>query len=501
MPRRVGRSRIYLHTMPLGFSWSELGVDSARVLVINDEPLPSRREFVLYWCMVNHRAEENPALDAAIALGNHLKLPVAVYQALRPDYPHASDRLHAFALEGMAELPAAYAAQGIPYWLELPRSPREHKPRIAELGRRAAAIVSDLFPAFIIPGHLRGAAKKLDVPLFAVDGSCVVPMQRITEPQIGAYTLRPKLRKLWPEYLGKSLAPRPLKATAAAKKLSPGFALSDAKALRKALDTFAIDHSVPPITGVHGGRKAALATLKSFIDTRLKGYETERNDPGKDQQSGLSPYFHWGQLFPGEAARAVLEAGGEKDPAVQSFLEELLVRRELAFNYCLHTPVPRQLSVDSLPRWARESLDTHRQDKREHLYTLEELDAARTGDGLWNASQRELRERGRIHNYLRMLWGKKLLEWSPTPQEALQRMAHLNDRYALDGRDPASVANFMWVLGLHDRPFQERKVLGKVRPMSSLRTAEKFDLGPYLAKWSRQGDPPVKLPRRRTARK
>lgn len=487
--------------MPPGFSWSELGVDSARVLVVNDVPLPSGRDFVVYWCMVNHRVDENPALDVAIALGNHLKLPVAVYQALRPDYPHASDRLHAFALEGMAELPAAYARHGLPYWIELPRTPREHRPRLAELGKRAAAIVSDLFPAFIIPGHLRGAAKAVDVPVFAVDASCVVPMQRITEPQLGAYTLRPKLRKLWPEYLGRALPVRPLKATAAARKLSPDFALSDAKALRQALDTFEIDHSVPPVAHVRGGRKAAMKTLRTFIETRLEGYETERNDPGKDQQSGLSPYFHWGHLFPGEAARLVLEAGGEKHPSVQSFLEELLVRRELAFNYCLHTPVPRQLSVESLPRWARESLETHRKDKREHLYSLEELDAARTGDGLWNASQRELRERGRIHNYLRMLWGKKILEWSPTPAEALRRMAHLNDRYALDGRDPASVANFMWVLGLHDRPFQERKVLGKVRPMSSLRTAAKFDLGPYLECWARPGDAPVKLPRRRNPKK
>jgi deoxyribodipyrimidine photo-lyase len=172
--------------MPSGFSWSELGVDSARVLVVKDEPLPAGREFVLYWCMIHHRVDENPALDTAIALGNHLRLPVVVYQALRPDYPHASDRLHAFALEGMAELPEACARHGLPYWLELPRSPREHRPRIAELGRRAAAIVSDLFPAFIIPGHLRGAAKALEVPLFAVDGSCVVPMQRISEPQSGA---------------------------------------------------------------------------------------------------------------------------------------------------------------------------------------------------------------------------------------------------------------------------------------------------------------------------
>jgi deoxyribodipyrimidine photo-lyase len=497
LPQRVGRSCILEGTMPSGFSWSELGVDAARVRVEKDAPLPSGRDFVLYWCMVHHRVDENHALDVAIALGNHLKLPVVVYQALRPDYPHASDRLHAFALEGMAELPKACAARGLPYWLELPRNRQEHRPRLAELGRRAAAVVSDLYPAFIIPGHLRGAAKVLEAPLFTVDASCVVPMQRIAEPQIGAYTLRPKLRKLWPEYLGRALPPRPVKAAAAGRKLSPDFTLADARALRQALHTFEIDHSVPPVAGVRGGRAAALKTLQAFIETRLKGYETERNDPGKDQQSGLSPYFHWGHLFAGEAARAILKAGGEKSPAVQSFLEELLVRRELGFNYCFHTPVARQLSVESLPPWARNSLEAHREDKREHLYSLEELDAARTGDGLWNASQRELRERGRIHNYLRMLWGKKILEWSPTPEEALRRMAHLNDRYALDGRDPASVANFMWVLGLHDRPFQERKVLGKVRPMSSLRTAEKFDLGPYLARWWKLGDAEVKVPRRR----
>jgi deoxyribodipyrimidine photo-lyase len=484
--------------MPTGFSWSELGVDSSRVQVVKDAPLPSgRRDFVLYWCMVNHRVQENHALDVALALGNHLGLPVVAYQALRPDYPHASDRLHGWALEGLAELPAAYAARGIPYWLELPRHRREHVPRLAELGRRAAAVVSDLFPTFIIPGHLRGAAKALDVPLFAVDASCVVPMQRIPSVQMGAYTLRPKLKKLWPEYRDRVLPRRTLKATKAAAKLSPGFALSDARALRERLDTFDIDHSVPPVEGVRSGRAAALRALRAFVEERLGGFDTGRNDPGAEGQSGLSPYFHWGHLFAGEAARAAIAAHGETHPGVQGFLEELLVRRELGFNYCFHTPGPRQLSVDSLQAWARATLDAHRADAREHLYTLEELDAARTGDGLWNASQREMRERGRIHNYLRMLWGKRILEWSPTPEEALVRMAWLNDRYALDGRDPASVANFMWVLGLHDRPFQERKVLGKVRPMSSARTAEKFDLSPYLARWARPEDAPVKVPRSR----
>ncbi|WNZ58835.1 deoxyribodipyrimidine photo-lyase [Myxococcus sp. MxC21-1] len=486
--------------MPEGFSWSELGVDSARVQVVKDLPLPSGcRDFVLYWCMVNHRAEQNHALDAAIGLGNHLRLPVVVYQAIRPDYPHASDRLHAWALEGMMDMAIGCAARGLPYWLELPRTSKEHRPRLAQLGRRAAAIVSDLFPTYIIPGHLRGAAKALDVPLFAVDASCVVPMQRIATRQIGAYTLRPKLKKLWPEYLDRAVPNRAVKAAAAGRKLEPDFATSDAREARESLDAFDFDHSVAPIQE-RGGRKAGLEALQAFVHQRLEGYDEGRNDPGLARQSNLSPFFHWGNLFAGEAARAAIRARGAQDASVQGFLEELLVRRELGFNYCFHTPGPQQLSVASLPPWAKETLTRHQKDAREHRYSLKQLETARTADGLWNAAQRELVERGRIHNYLRMLWGKKILEWTPSPQEALRRIAFLNDKYAVDGRDPASVANFMWVLGLHDRPFQERPVLGKVRPMSSLRTAAKYNLAPYLERWGRPEDPPVKLKRvRKTA--
>ncbi|CAM4103911.1 deoxyribodipyrimidine photo-lyase [Corallococcus sp. ZKHCc1 1396] len=478
--------------MPEGISWSELAVDSARIQVVKEVPFPSgQRDFVLYWCMVNHRWEENHALDVAIALGNHLGLPVVVYQALRPDYPYASDRLHAWALEGMADMAKGCAARGLPYWLELPRTTKEHVPRLAKLGRRAAAVVSDLFPTFIIPGHLRGAAKALQVPLIAVDASCVVPMQRIPAPQVGAYALRPKLRKLWPEYLERTLPRRKVRAPGA--DLQPDFAVADAVKARAALHTFAVDHAVKPLDE-RGGRKAGLKALRAFLEERLDGYEEGRNDPGLGQQSNLSPYWHWGNLFPGEAARATIAAKGKDHPAVQSFLEELLVRRELGFNYCFHTPGPRQLTVASLPPWARETLSRHEKDPRPHLYSYEELEQGRTQDALWNASQKELRERGRIHNYLRMLWGKKILEWSATPQEALDRIHRLNDTYAVDGRDPASVSNFMWILGLHDRPFQERAVIGKVRPMSSPRTAQKFDLGPYLARWGEPAPEPEPVP-------
>ena len=487
--------------MPGGFSWTEIGVDPARVHVVRDAPLPSRGEYVLYWCMVNQRASHNHALDAAIALGNRLRLPVVCYHALRPDYPHASDRLHTFVLQGLDALGEAMRRRGVPYWLELPRSAGQHVPRLGQLGRRAAAVVSDWFPAFIIPGHLRGAARALHVPLVAVDASCVVPMQRIPERQVGAYALRPKLRKLWPEYLGRlPRGPEPAHAREAAR-IDPGFEPERSPGrLVGRLDAFDIDHSVVPVAGHPGGRPAALAALRRFVRTRVSRFHEARNAPGRDGQSGLSPALHWGLLFAGEVARACLDAHGPEQPGVQAFLEELLVRRELAFNYCLHTPVHAQLLVSSLPGWAQQTLAAHAGDRREHLYALEQLDRGQTADPLWNAAQRQLREEGRIHGYLRMLWGKKILEWSPTAAEALRRMAHLNDRYALDGRDPVSVANFQWVLGLHDRPFQERPVLGKVRPMSSLRTAEKFDLGPYLARYGGPDAAGVKLPPRRKPR-
>ena len=466
--------------------WSTLGVDPARVHAVRGGEASARGEFVLYWCQVVHRVPFNHALHAAIALGNHLRKPVVCYQALRPDYPHASDRIHAFALDGLTELGAALRRRGVPHWLELPRSPAEHRPRLAELGRRAAAVVSDWHPTFVVPRHLAAASRVLEVPLLAIDASCVVPARCIPTAQVGAYALRPKLRKLWPSYLGRLPAgPLPAHAAAAAR-LDPGFALEkDPGRARRELARFRIDHSVPPVASRPGGRRRALADLRRFVERGLHDFHTARNQPAGRSNSGLSAALHWGWLYAGEVAAAALDALGPDHPGVQAFLEELLVRRELAFNYCLHTAPADQLRLASLPAWARRTLQDHSRDGREHLYTRDQLERGETADPLWNAAQAQLRAEGRIAGYLRMLWGKKILEWSPGPQEALDRIAWLNDRYALDGRDAVSVANFMWVLGLHDRPFQERPVLGKVRPMSSRRTAEKLDVRSYLETWGR----------------
>ena len=482
----------------MGFSWSELGVDAARVHVIRDaEPLASRH-YVLYWCQVVHRVPHNHALQAAIALGNHLRKPVVCYHALRPDYPHASDRIHAFVLDGLPELAQAMRASGVPYWLELPLTSQAHRPRLLELGRDASAVVSDWHPTFVVPRHLAAAAKVLDGPLFAVDASCVVPARRIPESQVGAYALRPKLRKLWPVYLGQPAAgPAPEQAVAAAR-IDPGFPPAEApQKLRLELETFSIDHSVPPVTSRPGGRARALLELGHFVQHGLAHFDEARNEPAGAHNSGLSAALHFGLLYAGELATAALEAFGPDHPGVTAFLEELLVRRELGFNYCLYVAPPQQLRVHSLPGWAQRTLATHAGDPRPSLYSRDQLEQGATHDPLWNAAQRQLRTEGRIHGYLRMLWGKKVLEWSPTPQEALDRMAFLNDRFALDGRDAVSVENFMWVLGLHDRPFQERPILGKVRTMSSERTAAKVELGPYLKRWGGEDAQGFRIPRKR----
>jgi deoxyribodipyrimidine photo-lyase len=484
--------------MASGFSWTELGVDPARVFVIRNAEVNSRGSFVLYWCQVVHRVPFNHALHAAVALGNHLGKPVVCYHAVRPDYPHASDRIHAFILDGLGELSQAMAAAGIPYWLELPRRPEEHRPRLRELGRRAAAVVSDWHPTFVVPRHLAAAADVLEGPLFAIDAACVVPARRIAESQVGAYALRPKLRKLWPTYLHQPLPmPTPVHAAAAAR-LDPGFPQAEpAEKLRLELETFAVDHSVPPVTSRPGGRASALLELRHFVETGLAHFDQARNQPSGEHNSGLSAALHLGLLYAGEVAQAALAAFGPEHPGVMTFLEELLVRRELGFNYCLYTPLPAQLRLGSLPPWAQKTLAAHAGDTRAPLYRAEQLDRGETHDPLWNAAQRQLREEGRIHGYLRMLWGKKVLEWSPSPQEALDRMAFLNDRYALDGRDAVSIGNFMWVLGLHDRPFQERPILGKVRPMSSARTAAKVELGPYLKRWGGEDARGFRIPRKR----
>ena len=449
-----------------------------RVRALNDLPAAGSGEFVVLWLQGQRRLEQNLAASHALLRANELGKPLVVYEALRQDYPHASDRFHQFVLEGMVDNAAACASLGLPYafFLERPGSPRGV---LLQLSKRAALIVTDWLPAFIHPAQTRKLAARAACRVEAVDAAGVAPLGAFPKQEYAARTLRPKLHKLLPELL----KPIPLIRPAVKSKPIewPFDPLAPANALA-AIGSCAIDHSVPPVAGRTGGAAAGLKRLRQFVHKQLTGYAEERNEPSADATSGLSPYLHFGHVGALQIALAVEKA---EAPAAdkEAFLEELLVRRELGLNFAARCP--RHEHYSAAPDWARETLARHQGDPRPALYTDAELDEARTGDELWNASQRQLRAEGRIHGYLRMLWAKNLIVWSKSGQEAHRRIAWLNDRYALDGRDAVSSTNFLWIFGLHDRPFPERAIFGTVRSMTSGSAMRKLHLSSYLERWAK----------------
>jgi deoxyribodipyrimidine photo-lyase len=411
-----------------------------------------------------------------------------VYEGLRNDYPHASWRHHRFILDGVAEMGARLAQKGVAHLFYLQRKGEPKRPLVKALSSEAALVVTDDYPAFIAPRQTARAAAQLDCPLYAVDGAGVAPMRAFPARETAAYTLRPKMKRLLPDLLDQDDWPAtpqreslPLVgklpvALPAATEL-PG----DAEELDRLVRGCGVDLSVRPAPGTRGGRTAGLVRLRRFLHQNLGHYHEGRNRADRDVTSNLGPYLHHGMLSPLEIARATIAASpaGASDENVAAFLEEMIVRRELALNFCLYTPEHETLS--GLPAWARENLSRHAADPRPHTYDLATLIAGRTGDRLWNAVQQELRETGEPHGYLRMLWGKKLIEWAPTYEQALAQMILLNDRYAYDGRDANGYTNFLWCFGLHDRPFPRRPIFGVMRPMTSDSMGRKAGAAGYVS--------------------
>ncbi len=416
----------------------------------------------------NRRVESNHALNFAVELANSLSLPVLATEELTCDYPYASDRLHAFALEGVPELAKSFAKLGIGYAFHLHR--RRGEPVALEgLAADAAAIVTDDHP-------LNGPDLVADQAAYAVDSSCVVPAALIEKRCYAAYSLRPRINKLLPVYLKPLPRLRP-EIPFRGRLPSPAIEIQ-AGEIPGLLSACEIDHGVAPSPAYRGGRAEAERVLNRFLDSRLRRYAREKNQPAAHATSELSPYLHAGYLSPLEVALAVREHSRQEKTASDEFLEELIIRRELAFNLARYASNPQ--SFAELPEWARETLGEHAGDRRDPLYSCEQLERAETHDELWNAAQKELLLRAKIHGYYRVYWGKKILEWSAGPEEALAVMLRLNDRYALDGQDPNSYANILWCLGLHDRPWPERPVFGTVRYMSSEGMQRKTDVKAYL---------------------
>ena len=481
-------------------------VPEVRLRAINERPVRRDGDFVVYWSIAARRRRANFALQRAVELANELDRPLVVLEALRCGYRWASDRLHTFVLQGMADNATDFADAGIRYWPYVEPEAGAGKGMLAALGERACAVVTDDFPCFFLPRMVEAAGAQLPVRLEAVDGNGLLPM-RVGDKVFGrAFDLRRFLQKTLPAHLGDFPAGDPLRGhQRPMAELPRGFAKRWPAATEAmlaapsdALRRLPIDHTVGAVD-THGGPVAAGKTLRTFLTQRLPRYADERSDPDADCASGLSPYLHFGhlsvhQVFAGLAkqedwTRSKIKptTSGERgwlgmSANAESFVDELITWRELGFNYCWQRSDYEDFA--SLPEWAKATLQKHAADPREHVYSLDEFAMSKTHDPLWNAAQRQLRESGVMQNYLRMLWGKKVLEWTRSPEEAMAILIELNNRYALDGRNPNSYTGISWVLGRYDRPWApERDVYGVIRYMSSTNTVKKLKIKQWLARW------------------
>jgi len=436
-------------------------------------------ELVLYWMQTTHRAHDNFALEFAVEQANLLGLPVVVYHGLRPDYPWASDRLHGFILESVVDLSADFAARGIQYGFYLDPGPgaRPARSPLVELANRAALVVTDYFPTFIVPRQTRALRRKVETPVIAVDSCTVVPLRALERPHSTARSIRPVLHAALPHHLWRPRSTEPRVRRAVELPFDP--LVPTRATIPGLLAGLPLDHTVPPAREIRGGTRAGRARLAEFLARGLPVYADSRGDPNAEHAtSRLSPYLHFGNLSPHEVILAAREAG----PAEQfeKFQDEALVWRELAYNFVHHDP--RHRTVEAIPAWAREELRKGEADPRPALYSDEELEQARTGDELWNAAQRAYLVDGWMHNTLRMLWGKAVLQWTPNAAECLRILEHLNNKYSLDGRDPASYGGIHWIFGKFDRPFYRRAIYGTVRYQSLKAAAGKFDVAAYVSR-------------------
>jgi photolyase PhrII len=452
---------------------------------MNGRPLRREGEFVLYWMHHAVRGHENPALDLANVVGNQLKRPVLVYQGLGGRHRFHSDRHHTFILQGARDVQRELAEREIGYACHVPKERGGTGPLVS-LARRAALVVTEDLPAPPFPRWTRTLADRLPMALWAVDCACVIPMQTMGRSYDRAFRFRERTGDEFPKRLGSDwddIAP-----TVFPFGGDLGFEPVDLS--RVAIDEICaacpIDHSVGPVHHTPGGSVAGYRRWALFKREGLAAYARLRNDAAVDPPRGvsrMSPYLHHGHVSPFRIAR---DAAGQGSAGAEKFLDELLIWRELAHNLCFYRPDLESLSV--LPGWARQTLAAHAGDGRDRVYTWETLARGETDDALWNAAQRSLLRHGELHNNLRMTWGKALLGWTRSPEEALRLLIDLNHRYALDGNDPNSYGGLLWCLGQFDRPFQpEKPVTGTVRPRPTSAHAARLDLDHYRGRVERPG--------------
>jgi deoxyribodipyrimidine photo-lyase len=419
----------------------------------------------------DQRAADNWALLFSQELAIQRKSPLIVVFCLVPQFLGATIRQYSFLLKGLQETEKNLKEKNIPFFL-LTGSPEEEILKFSAQ-HKTGVLVTDFDPLRLKRAWKEAVLSKIPILGYEVDAHNIIPCWVASPKQeFAAYTFRPKVKRRLAEFLDDfpSLKKHPFTWKRRVKD-------TDWTAVRKSLE---VDRAVREVEWIKPGEKAALQALYHFIEDKLYGYDEKRNDPSLDGQSHLSPYLHFGQI---SAQRVAIEIKRAKSTAKDkaAFLEELIVRRELSDNYCFYNP--HYDSFQGFPNWAKKTLDEHREDMREYLYSLEQFETARTHDELWNAAQLEMIKTGKMHGYMRMYWAKKILEWTKTPAEAQKIAIHLNDKYELDGRDPNGYVGIAWSIGgVHDRAWFPRQIFGKIRYMSFRGARSKFDVKAYVSK-------------------
>jgi deoxyribodipyrimidine photo-lyase len=461
--------------------------------------------FVLYYMTASRRPRYNFALDRAVDLAAELGKPLVVLEPLEIGYRWANARHHRFVIEGMRDQAAAFRTAPATYYPYVEPAPGRIAGLLETVGALAAVVVTDDYPTFHGPRVL-AACGRLPVRVEAVDSNGIIHLRATGEAFHTAYAFRRFIHRALAAHGIDEPCHDPFAGVELPKTELPSHVLdrwppvreSEFADIEQLVRGLPLAHDIGP-GWVSGGAVSAGARLREFLDRRLEAYDEKRNTPDDDWSSGLSPYLHFGHISTHEIVEALvagtgwnpasveLAARGSRggwglDAARTAFIDQVVTWRELGFNGCVYIPDCDQFS--SLPDWARRTLSEHASDPREWVYSREQFEVAETHDPLWNAAQRQLVIEGRIHNYMRMLWGKKILEWSETPQQAFEIMIELNNEYALDGRDPNSYSGIFWVLGRYDRPWgPERPVFGKVRYMSSDNTRRKTRVSDYLERY------------------
>lgn len=483
-------------------------IPEIRLSQANSRSLQRDGQYVLYWMIASRRTRYSFALQHAVDRADELDKPLVIFEPLRVRYRWASDRIHRFIIEGMRDNADALRDKPVTYFPYVEPKPGRGSPLLAKLAEKACTVVTDEYPCFFLPDMINAVKDRLPVPLELVDGNGVVPMRLPERTFTVAHSYRRWMQKNILDCLTELPEPDPLDGVSlpeldqlpasVTRKWKP--ADLDALLQPDGLAKIAIDHDVAPSPVVTGGSAAAAERLDRFLADRLEVYHTDRNHPDEEATTGLSPHLHFGHIATHEIVERVLdheewtpdqasEANGKNhgfwntsEPA-EGFLDQILTWREMGFNLAFREP-DQYDKIESLPDWAKKSIAATADDERPVTYTLQQFDAAETHDELWNAAQRQLVREGVMHNYMRMLWGKKILHWTESAEQALEFMIHLNNKYALDGRDPNSYSGIFWVLGRYDRAWgPKRPIFGSLRYMTSDSARKKLRLTKYLSRF------------------